>query len=87
MASDTKKTTPEVPAEAIALATKIRVNQRWGERQITEIRAAGIRDRGWPLGSILICWTVHAGKWGTCSERAFRQWIKRNRATLRGGVA
>jgi hypothetical protein len=71
---------------------EFRVNQTWcahnGDRarHITDIRVAGIRDRNRPSGSILVCWVVSADKWGTCSERAFRRWIKYTNATLQAGI-
>ena len=50
-------------------------------RQIYEIRAAGLGAKR-PMGSILVCWATHAGRRGTCSEKAFKRWIKQTEARL-----
>jgi hypothetical protein len=55
---------------------ELRINQIWKPkdggmpRQITDIR-----DTRFSRGeTVLICWASNSGRWGECSERAFRRW-------------
>lgn len=76
---------PDAPDEAAVEFVRM---QTWrpgnGEdaRQIQECRVAGIADHCHPPGTVLVCWAVHAGKWGVCSERSFKAWVRRTKARL-----
>ena len=56
---------------------ELRTNQIWKPkdggmpRQIVSIRASDERVSNGPR---LISWASNSGRWGECSERAFRRW-------------
>ena len=72
---------------------QIAVGQTWrptngeAQREVEEHYAARIADKH-PLGTILVLWQgPHSGAWGRCTERSFRQWVARTKATLLRDVA
>jgi hypothetical protein len=70
--------------------TTLTAGQVWhprnGERprQIEAVNAAGITDGRFPMGTIYVRWAAPWDKWGRCSERAFRSWVKRTGAIVHG---
>jgi hypothetical protein len=69
---------------------ELSVGQTWtpgnGEqqRQIDQYRAAQMNDNPFARGQMIVLWVKHTTSWSWCSERAFKQWIKRTRATCVG---
>ena len=66
---------------------EIRKGQRWQPqsgadlaREIEDIRAAGLRNAKWPMGTEIVCWVAKSDKWGWCSARSFRAWVRRTGA-------
>lgn len=50
-------------------------------RQIEQFRASDITSK-YPLGTVFVQWVTHATRYGTCTERAFRRWIKHTDARV-----
>lgn len=50
-------------------------------RKITDIEVSSMWDR-YPLGTIMVSWAVQTDKWGQCSEKAFRAWMRKAGARL-----
>ena len=72
-------------SENISTETTLKAGQTWhpknGDplRQIVEVRAARLGDK-LPMGTLLVCWAVNMDRWGVCSARSFKSWIKRTEA-------
>jgi hypothetical protein len=53
-------------------------------RQILHLRGAGARSYKYPPGCVIVYWNTHdrEGGRGTCSQAAFREWIRHTEASL-----
>ena len=50
------------------------------DRQITDMQIAGAADHPYRPGVMLVWWASSADRYGSCTERSFRTWIRKTGA-------